>query len=313
MDAVLKRRQGMESTTARGARTTHSRQPKQPPATSVAQQPAKQARTGGGIIQSYSIQQQFAALSNDRDKFRKEKEQAEAALAKVQNGYQALKKEQDELTMKNFHAKAELGTYSKKLDMLKDEEKRTARNLENDTKAVESCTNHLKSLEAKKEEKDNKFVAHLNPITLEIAIFLQKRLEKKIEERISVQTVSSVILPFLEVKQKQGSPELQKGLYGLNESIDKLKQATFSRDEAAQQLREILIGFQELGVDLNELMEDLQVPSASSGEADDSDDAAWKEAATDFAQESNMNSSFYASQGEESEVGDGHNDDGDLF
>lgn len=296
MDAALKRRQGMESTTARGTRSANSRQLKQPPPTSVAKQPAKQARTGGDIIQTELIRKEFADGLKDCDKFRKEKEQAEAAVAKVQNGYQALKKEQDELTTKNLRAKAELGAYSKKLDMLKDEEKRAARNLENDTKAVESCTNHLKSLEAKKEEKENKFVAHLNPITLEIAIFLQKRLEKKIEERISVQTVSSVILPFLEVKRKQGAPELQKGLYGLNESIEKLKQATSRRDEAAEQLREILTGFQELGVDLDELMEDLQGPSASSGEDDDSDDAAEKEAATD---------SFYGSQGEESE--------GDLF
>jgi flagellar biosynthesis chaperone FliJ len=192
-----------------------------------------------------------------------EKQQAEGALLQVQGEYQTLKKEQDELIRKNFHAKAQLGEYSKKLDMLMEEAKRTARNLDNDTKAVESCTNHLKSLESKKVERESKFVANMNPVTLEIAIFLQKRLEKKIEERISVQSVDTVVLPFLKAKQDQGSPELQNGLYGLSESVDQLKQATSNRDEALKQLREILIELQSLGADWDVLMENFQGPPTS--------------------------------------------------
>jgi chromosome segregation ATPase len=242
---------------ARQLRAIFARNQKRPAPAMMNKHPVKQAHTRGeGLIQSNSIQQQFATLSNDRDKFRKEKEQAEQALVRAQHGYQVFKKDQDELTMKNLQAKAELGAYTKKLDMLKEEEKRIARSLENDTKAVESCTNHLKGLESKKEEKENKFVAQLNPVTLEIAIFLQKRLEKKVGERITVDTVSSVLLPFLQAKQKEGRPELQNGLYGLDESINKLKVATSKRDEAAEQLRKLFVDFQKLGVDLDSLMED---------------------------------------------------------
>ncbi|KAG7364832.1 hypothetical protein IV203_038035 [Nitzschia inconspicua] len=245
------------------------RKQKQPPSSMAMKHPVKQPRTGGGLIQSNSIQQQFASLSNDRDKFRKEKDQAELALARIQAEYQTLKKDHDDLIMKNLRAKAELGTYTKKLDMLKEEEKRIARNLENDTKAVENCTNHLKALESRKEEKEKKFVAYLNPVTVEIAIFLQKRVEKKVEERITVETVSSVMLPFLRAKQQEGCPELQNGLFGLEDSIDKLKEATSSRDEAIEQLRELLVQFQDCGVDLDVLMEGILVPTQPSKLTDD--------------------------------------------
>jgi flagellar biosynthesis chaperone FliJ len=295
MEAYLKQRQESASA-ARGSRppTSTPHQKKQPPPTAVAIQPAKQAIIGGGLIQSNSIQHQFATLSNDRDRFRKEKEQAEVSLLQVQSEYQALKKEQDELTRKNFHAKAELGEYSKKLDMLKEEAKRTARNLDNDSKAVESCTSHLKSLESNKVDRERKFVANLNPVTLEIAIFLQKRLEKKIEARISVQTVESVVLPFLKAKQDQGDPELQNGLFGLHESIDQLRQATSSRDDAVKQLHEILIELQDHGVDLDGLMEDFQVPQTST-EAKEGD----TDNHMDSSSENNMASMFYGSQGDE--------------
>jgi predicted nucleic acid-binding Zn-ribbon protein len=292
MEAYLRHRQAT-ATAARGSRPTINPRPQEqpPPPTTLAKQTTKQAHTGEGLIQSNSIQRQFASLSNDRDRFRQEKEQCEGALLQVQNEYQALKKEQDELTKKNFHAKAELGEYSKKLDMLKEELKRTTRNLDNDTKAVESCTNHLKSLESKKMERENKFVANLNPVTLEIAIFLQKRLEKTIEERITVQSVESVVLPFLKAKQDQGNPELQNGLFGLNESIDRLKQATASRDEAVKQLREILIQLHDLGADLDDLMEDCQLPQTSAKARQDD-----TENVMDSCTENNMTSMFYGTQ-----------------
>lgn len=234
-----------------------ARKQKQPPPATMVQQPVKQARTGGGLIQSNSIQQQFATLANDRDKFRQEKQQAENALVHVQAEYQTLKKDQDDLIVKNLHVQAELGTYTKKLAMLREEEKRVQKSLENDTKAVENCTNHLKSLESNKQDKEKKFVAYLNPVTVEIAIFLQKRIEKKVEAGITVETVSSVLLPFLQTKQEDGSPDLQRGLFGLDESIDALKEATVQRDAAAAQLRELLVNFQDMGVDLDDVMKEL--------------------------------------------------------
>jgi hypothetical protein len=212
--------------------------------------------THRGVVQRSSIQNQFSSLTNDRDRFRKEKEQAEIENERVLAEYEQLKLVHQEFQTKNCQAQAELGACSKKLCLLTQEEARMGKQLANDVKVIEHCTKDLKSMEAKKDEIDTNFVSRMDPINMEVGIYLQKRIEKGIGQRITTRTVETVILPFLEAKTKEGDPALANGIFGLHESIEALKQATAMQEQAEKELQHLIEDLEEKGVDVDALFQD---------------------------------------------------------
>ncbi|KAL3920161.1 MAG: hypothetical protein SGILL_003405 [Bacillariaceae sp.] len=237
-------------TSGHGGRVSH------PPNRQHPQQQRQAIPVQGGVTQRSSIQDQFTSLTEERDKFNKEKELAENELVRVQAEYKQLKEEQEDFIKKNYEAQAELGIYSKKLVLLKDDETRLRRTVVNVTRAIQDCARHLKALEGKKEEADIKFINDMDPINIEVGMHLQKRTEKAIAKHISVRSVESVILPFIEAKKREGSPALAHGISGLQGSIDALNQASAREEEATKEFQRIVAFLKEKNVDAEALLKE---------------------------------------------------------
>jgi hypothetical protein len=161
-----------------------------------------------------------------------------------------------EYQKKNRQAQAELGACSKKLCLLTEEEARMGKQLANDVRAIEHCTENLVSMEAQKDEIDTNFVNRMDPINMEVSIYLQKRIKKGIGQRITTLSVDTVILPFLKAKKKEGDPALAIGIFGLHESVEALKQATTMQEQAKKELQQLIKDLYEKGVDVYALFQD---------------------------------------------------------
>ena len=95
-------------------------------------------------VQKSSIQNQFTVLSNQRDKFVRDREEAERELKQVQTEHQYIKKELETLTESNRRSKEGLGQRMEKLVLLKKEESRLRQIIENEFQSIQSCTTHSK-------------------------------------------------------------------------------------------------------------------------------------------------------------------------
>ena len=110
------------------------------------QQCQEQQCFGGNLIQSNTIQNQFTMLSNQRDKFIHDRVQTETELDQIQREQYRVKSEYDNLIDSNRRAKEELGQKLEKLAMLKEEEIRLHKLIENEFHAIQNCTKHLKTV-----------------------------------------------------------------------------------------------------------------------------------------------------------------------
>jgi Cu/Ag efflux protein CusF len=102
--------------------------------------------SGSSFVQRNSVQNQFAALSADRDKFVREVEEANKELKKIQVEHQSIKIEHDTLIEHNRQAMATLGDRKKTLEMWEDKKTLIIRKTDHECLAIHSCTNHSKTV-----------------------------------------------------------------------------------------------------------------------------------------------------------------------
>ena len=85
-------------------------------------------------------------LSNQRDKFIHDRVETEKELKQLQREQYHLKSEYDNVIDSNRRANEELGQKMEKLTMLKEEEIRLNKLIENEFHAIQNCTKHLKTV-----------------------------------------------------------------------------------------------------------------------------------------------------------------------
>jgi hypothetical protein len=100
----------------------------------------------GSFVQRNSVQNQFAALSADRNKFVREVEEANKELKQIQVEHQSIKIEHDKLIEHNRQARAILGERMETLDIWRDKKARIIRETNNEGLAIRDCTNHSKTV-----------------------------------------------------------------------------------------------------------------------------------------------------------------------
>ncbi|KAL3911380.1 MAG: hypothetical protein SGILL_007304 [Bacillariaceae sp.] len=211
-----------------------------------------------GMIQSGTIKNQFQKFTNDLDQFRKEKLEAERKLGPVNEDCKEFKDIHEKAIAKNREAKAKLGQYTMNLAKLKEEEGRNNKLIANDTKAIDSCTDRLKDLEAKKEKNSNAFIGTMGPVNMEIHMTVKERLEKDIGQNITPRTVQAIIVPFIDAKTKAGDPTLANGLFGFQDVTSALNKATAEHEHAEDELFQLIDELEAKGVNVDALLQDDQ-------------------------------------------------------
>jgi hypothetical protein len=192
-----------------------------------------------GCVQPASVQDQFASLHLDRDRFRLQREQAQGELARIQEEYQALQQEQAELVTMNHQAQAELGDQTNQVRMLKEERARIIRLTENEGRAVRDCTNHTKTMEQQREAEAKKaFINEMQAISDQMASLLQRRMLLKTEEFVTAQSVADAVAMI----EKQNNCTL----VNIKKPHDELVEATQARNKKRAHLLELLHALEEL-------------------------------------------------------------------
>ena len=80
----------------------------------------------------------------------------------------------------------------------------------------------------------------MDPINFEIAGIIERRIEKKIEQCISIRSVEAIIVPeFEKASQDKNKPQLFNETKNLRESIKFLRAATKEREEVGTRLDEL--------------------------------------------------------------------------
>ena len=100
----------------------------------------------GSFVQRNSVQNQFAALSADRDKFVREAEEAKKELQQIHVEHQSIRIQHDKLIEHNRQARAILGERMETLVIWKDKKARIIRETNNEGLAIRDCTNHSKTV-----------------------------------------------------------------------------------------------------------------------------------------------------------------------
>jgi hypothetical protein len=100
----------------------------------------------GSFVQRNSVQNQFAALSADRDKFVRETEAANKELQQIHVEHQSIRIQHDKLIEHNRQARAILGERMETLVIWKDKKARIIRETNNEGLAIRDCTNHSKTV-----------------------------------------------------------------------------------------------------------------------------------------------------------------------
>ncbi|KAL3934666.1 MAG: hypothetical protein SGBAC_009661 [Bacillariaceae sp.] len=148
-----------------------------------------------GYVQSNSVQSQFAALTQDRDKFQNEKDDAERESKRAQERLRRLKQEQVTLLSAIQASQESLGTLSRKQTMLQQEENRLRKVMQSERKALQACAAHTSKLVNKEKEMIKKFTHDMGKANAEAARLLNQQLVDKIVKNVSVDSVAAVVPP----------------------------------------------------------------------------------------------------------------------
>jgi chromosome segregation ATPase len=149
------------------------------------------------FVQANSVQSQFTALTNDRDKFRREKEAAERDHQRAQHRLQQLKAEQVDLMNEIRKAQEELGDLTRKQTMLKQEQARLDRVVECERKALENCAFHTKNLVKKEQGLTKKYCIEMGMLNDETADLFHRQVNKKMQAFLSVESIEAVVVEKL--------------------------------------------------------------------------------------------------------------------
>lgn len=184
--------------------------------------------SSSSLVQSNSVQLQFAALSRDRDEFRHEMEAAERERLLVETQVQNLKSTQTSFVNETSSLQEELGGLTRTLSMLRQEQSRLARVLENERRALENCARHTTSLIQQEVKKKEAYNAEIGPFNEELGATLEQEAAYDFHKLLTVESVqASVMAKPLPVVPPQG---IAINAEAVNEGFSLLQEAESKAD-----------------------------------------------------------------------------------
>ena len=193
------------------------------------------------FVQTNSVQSQFTALTNDKERFRREKEAAEKNHRAAQHRLQQLKTEQIEIMGKIRKAQGLLGDLNRKTTMLKQEEARLGRVMECERKSLESCATHTKNLDTKEKSLVKKYCAEMNRLCEETAGHLERQENASLTKFLSVESVEAVVLNKLAKAHNTNTNG-----EAFNEEFELMKQGKVNLDKEISHFHKVKANLEEL-------------------------------------------------------------------
>jgi hypothetical protein len=150
--------------------------------------------SSSALVQSNSVQLQFAALSRDRDEYRHEMEAAERERRLVETQVQNLKSTQTSLMKDTSSIQEELGGLTRTLSLLCQEQSRLTRVLENERRALENCARHTTSLIQQEIKKKEAYLAEIGPLNEELCTILEQEAAYDFHKLLTVESVQAAVM-----------------------------------------------------------------------------------------------------------------------
>jgi chromosome segregation ATPase len=172
------------------------------------------------LVQTNSVQSQFAALSRDRDSFRHAMEAAERDRRMAESQLQYLKATTLDLQREIRSAQEELGTVSRKQHLVKQEQARLQRVLELERKALEDCARHANSMIEQEVQRKSAYCSQLDPLNDNLADVLDREAGSRFSVLLNVESVEAV-LNKIQIPENVDHQALKEGSDLLKEARDK--------------------------------------------------------------------------------------------
>jgi hypothetical protein len=150
--------------------------------------------SSSSLVQANSVQSQFAALSNDRDRFRNEQAHAERERLNAERQLQQLKSTQRSLQDGTRSAQGELGSLTQKRTYLEQEKARLGRVLGCERKALEGCARHVNSMSEEEDKKKKLYCTEMEPLNDGLARQLAWEYGHSVRKYLSVECLEEVVL-----------------------------------------------------------------------------------------------------------------------
>jgi hypothetical protein len=150
--------------------------------------------SSSSLVQANSVQSQFAALSNDRDRFRNEQAHAERERLNTERQLHQLKVTQRSLQDGTRSAQGELGSLTQKRTYLEQEKARLGRVLGCERKALEGCARHVNSMSEQEDKKKKLYCTEMEPLNDGLARELARDYGLSVWKYLSVECLQEVVL-----------------------------------------------------------------------------------------------------------------------
>ena len=190
------------------------------------------------LVQTNSVQSQFAALSRDRDNFRHAMEAAERDRRMAESQLQHLKCTALDLQRDIRSAQEELGTVSRKQHLVKQEQARLQRVLELERKALEDCARHASSMMEQEIQRKTAYCSQLDPLNDNLADVLDRDTGSRFSMLLNVESVEAV-WNKIQIPESVDRQALEEGYDLLKEARDKSGREEQRRSRCAATLEEV--------------------------------------------------------------------------
>lgn len=205
-----------------------------------------------GLVQSTSVTSQFNALNIDRDNFQKVQIAARNKLEATQVKISELKTHQIALSSENRTEQEDLGTHSRKRDMLLQQKARFSRVAENERKALEACVKHSQSLQDTANQATLQYSEDMAQVNEQVASTLHREMHEKMLMLLSVESVEAFVLPrrpaHLEGPMAEAFQALQHAKRCLDEALARRTLLTSKTQKSRAEGRGLASNDQSMGL-----------------------------------------------------------------
>jgi chromosome segregation ATPase len=191
------------------------------------------------LVQTNSVQSQFATLSRDRDNFRHAMEAAERDRRMAESQLQHLKSTTLDLQREIRSAQEDLGTVSRKQHLVKQEQSRLQRVLELERKALEDCARHANSMVEQEVQRKKAYCSQLEPLNDKLANVLDREAGSSFSLLLNVESVEAVWNKIQIPESVDRHQALEEGYDLLKEARDKSEREEQRRSRYAAKLEEV--------------------------------------------------------------------------
>lgn len=144
------------------------------------------------VVESHSVQSQFAALTRDRDRLRWEVEAADRQRRQQEGLLGELHNLQTSLSQQIQTAHSSLGTFQKQKTLLENEKARLSTMLHKEREELHACQNKLQRLTETQKHSKETYLQEMHEWNEELEQLLTQAEEKEWKRVISSQTIDMV-------------------------------------------------------------------------------------------------------------------------